>query len=132
MNIAYYGNIVAINYSAGDTSPLITLPDGYSYNKIVILNATNINFILNNIPVKQGVNETIELTFPPINSKSPCLLHPTIVDSTKAATLRILITKFGQIPDVHYFDSTFEPILVTGDDGKEYNIIPSDQFKQGV
>lgn len=23
----------------------------------------------------------------------------------------------------------FEPILVTGDDGNEYNVIPSDQFK---
>lgn len=27
------------------------------------------------------------------------------------------------------FDSAFEPILVTGEDGKEYNVIPSDQFK---
>lgn len=27
------------------------------------------------------------------------------------------------------FDSAFNPILVTGDDGKEYNVIPSDQFK---
>lgn len=24
---------------------------------------------------------------------------------------------------------TFEPISVVGDDGKEYNVIPSDQFK---
>lgn len=27
------------------------------------------------------------------------------------------------------FDKAFEPILVTGDDGNEYNVIPSDQFK---
>lgn len=27
------------------------------------------------------------------------------------------------------FDTAFEPILVKGDDGKEYNVIPSDQFK---
>lgn len=26
-------------------------------------------------------------------------------------------------------DKAFEPILVTGDDGNEYNVIPSDQFK---
>lgn len=45
------------------------------------------------------------------------------------AEVRILIEKFGQIPDTHYFDTTFKPILVTGDDGKEYNMIPSDQFK---
>lgn len=30
---------------------------------------------------------------------------------------------------VHYFDKDFDPILVTGADGKEYNVIPSDQFK---
>lgn len=41
----------------------------------------------------------------------------------------ITIVKFGQIPDSHYFDAAFEPILVTGDDGNEYNVIPSDQFK---
>mgnify|MGYP001095926717 CR=1 FL=1 len=27
------------------------------------------------------------------------------------------------------FDKAFEPILVTGEDGNEYNVIPSDQFK---
>lgn len=26
-------------------------------------------------------------------------------------------------------ENNFEPILVTGDDGNEYNVIPSDQFK---
>lgn len=25
--------------------------------------------------------------------------------------------------------AAFEPIIVTGDDGHEYNVIPSDQFK---
>lgn len=34
-----------------------------------------------------------------------------------------------QLPDTHYFDKAFEPILVTGADGNEYNVIPSDQFK---
>lgn len=27
------------------------------------------------------------------------------------------------------FQKAFKPILVTGSDGKEYNVIPSDQFK---
>ena len=45
------------------------------------------------------------------------------------ASAIITIIKFGQIPDSHYFDAAFEPILVTGDDGNEYNVIPSDQFK---
>lgn len=43
--------------------------------------------------------------------------------------LYAVIEKFGQIADIHYFDKAFEPILVVGDDGKEYNVIPSDQFK---
>lgn len=64
-----------------------------------------------------------------VNYKSPCVLRPLILDNTKPAYLRILIFKFGQIPDPHYFDAAFKPILVTGDDGKEYNVIPSDQFK---
>lgn len=33
------------------------------------------------------------------------------------------------IHDANYFAKAFEPILVKGDDGKEYNVIPSDQFK---
>lgn len=44
------------------------------------------------------------------------------------SSLAMTITKFGQIPDSHYFDTTIEPIIVTGDDGNEYKVIPSDQF----
>ena len=36
---------------------------------------------------------------------------------------------FDAKPDKHYFDNTFRPILITGDDGNKYNVIPSDQFK---
>lgn len=28
-----------------------------------------------------------------------------------------------------HFNKAFDPILVVGNDGKEYNVIPSDQFK---
>lgn len=38
------------------------------------------------------------------------------------------INYYGNIVDPNYFDKAFEPILVKGDDGKEYNAIPSDQF----
>lgn len=58
-----------------------------------------------------------------------CNITFYITDLPKAAEIRFTIEKFGQIPDSGYFDSTFKPILVTGDDGKEYNVIPSDQFK---
>ena len=29
----------------------------------------------------------------------------------------------------NYFTNPFKPILVTGDDGHQYKVIPSDQFK---
>ena len=32
-------------------------------------------------------------------------------------------------PNINYFTGKITPILVTGDDSKEYNVIPSDQFK---
>lgn len=47
----------------------------------------------------------------------------------KGNCIRILIEKFGQIPDTHYFDKALAPISVTVDDGNKYNVIPSDQFK---
>lgn len=45
------------------------------------------------------------------------------------SVIKFYIEKFGQIPYTHYFDKAFEPILVVGEDGNEYNVIPSDQFK---
>lgn len=39
-----------------------------------------------------------------------------------------MITYRGPVIYIH-FDKAFDPILVTGDDGNEYNVIPSDQFK---
>lgn len=52
-----------------------------------------------------------------------------MINTFRGNCIRILIEKFGQIPDAHYFDNAFEQILVTGEDGNEYNVIPSDQFK---
>lgn len=125
MSVNYKGNFVIIRYEAGETPEPIQLADGYSFETISVVGSNNINVIYNEITFVLGA----VMTFPPINSKSPCVLNPLIVDNTKSAYLRILIFKFGQIPDPHYFDNAFEPILVTGDDGKEYNVIPSDQFK---
>lgn len=96
---------------------------GYSFEQINLLSATNCYPINNLSSLLLG-----KRTFPPVNSKSPCQLSYAIID-TKAASFRAIIEKFGQIPNTHYFDKEFEPILVTGDDGKEYNVIPSDQFK---
>lgn len=103
----------------------ITLPDGYSYESINILYLSNITEIYPYF----SINANKSYHIPPVNSHSPCTLNLLVTDISAKAEIRILIEKFGQIPDPHYFDKAFEPILVTGDDGKEYNVIPSDQFK---
>ena len=125
MTVNYKGNFVIIRYKAGETPSPIQLADGYSFETISVVGADNINVIYNEITFVLGA----VMTFPPVNSKSPCVLNPLLIDNTKPAYLRIMIFKFGQIPDPHYFDKAFKPILVVGDDGKEYNVIPSDQFK---
>ena len=126
MKLTVKGNAIEVTFVANE--PLqygyITLPDGYSFEQITLLSATNCYPIHNLSSPLLG-----KRTFPPVNSKSPCQLSYAIIDTAKAASFRAIIEKFGQIPDIHYFDKEFDPILVTGDDGKEYNVIPSDQFK---
>lgn len=119
-----YGNIVR-NYTYDTSSGKIelTLPDGYSYEAINITFVNNISELNGTIPVI-GIH-----IFPPVNSKSPTTMTLIPKDTTKSCEIRFEIIKFGQIPDAHYFDKAFEPILVVGDDGNEYNVIPSDQFK---
>lgn len=103
---------------------LYILPSGYTINTIHITYLTNIGYIS-----RAGMQMNSRLVFPAVNSKSPSYIKLYINDITKAAEIRFTIEKFGQIPDPHYFDKEFKPILVTGDDGNEYNVIPSDQFK---
>lgn len=97
--ITYRGPVIYIHFDANEllaNSTIIQLPDGYTYERVLIL-ASNLSLY--------------------------------IADISKEAEIRLTIEKFGQIPDNHYFDKAFDPILVTGDDGNEYNVIPSDQFK---
>lgn len=103
---------------------LYILPSGYTINTIHITYLTNIGFMS-----RAGLQVNSRLVFPAVNSKSPSFIKLYIYDITKAAEIRFTIEKFGQLPDPNYFDTAFEPILVKGDDGKEYNVIPSDQFK---
>lgn len=126
MNITAKGNAIEVTFGANEPTQhgYITLPDGYSFEQISLLSANNCYPINNISSLLLG-----KRTFPPVNSKSPCQLSYAILDTTKPASFRAIIEKFGQIPDIHYFEKPFEPILVTGDDGKEYNVIPSDQFK---
>ena len=125
MTALIQGNSITLTIPKDEDQPeAFQLPNGYSYEKIHILVKENINFI---IPYMQVSENT--LIFPAVNLKWPCILHPIIGDPTKRAELKILIEKFGQIPDVNYFNKAFDPILVTGDNGDKYKMIPSDQFK---
>lgn len=125
--ISINGNFLGARFEANSLTTQyveITLPDGYSFEKIHIINSVNITTVVNTF-----ISTREYLEFPVVNSKSPCKMFFTITDLTKAASISILITKFGQIPDPHYFDKAFDPILVTGDDGEKYKVIPSNQFK---
>lgn len=100
------------------------LPIGYTINTIHITSLTNVEAIN-----RASIQRYTRLVFPVINSKSPSYITLYISDLTKTAEIRFTIEKFGQVPDDTYFDNAFKPILVKGDDGKQYNVIPSDQFK---
>lgn len=125
MNVNVQGNFITISIPANEGQPsVIQLPDGYSYEQIRIIALNNIGYL---IPYMQ-IQPFIKLTFPAVDSKSPCIIQPRILNTSQDSEIKFIIEKFGQIPDVHYFDNAFDPILITGD-GKEYNVIPSDQFK---
>lgn len=119
------GNNIRITLEAAENNIVYTMPDGYSYETFLISGLKNINYI--NPLCKANLGVTYH--FPPVRSKSPTTLTLLKSDAAAEASVVITIVKFGQIPDSHYFDIAFEPILVTGEDGNEYNAIPSDQFK---
>ena len=124
----FKGNCIRIYIAANeltDKRVTITLPDGYSYESIHILYLTNITELS---PYFTIINNS-SYHFPPVRSHSPSTLNLLVGNLSEKAEIRILIEKFGQIPDPNYHDKAFEPILVTGEDGNEYNVIPSDQFK---
>ena len=128
MLVDYKGPTVAVILDANEAKSNyvnITLADGYSYEQIKILHVVNISEIVPYCTITQDNS----IKYPPINSKSPCVLNLRLIDKTKSAICAISIEKFGQIPDINYFSKKIAPILVTGDDGNEYNVIPSDQFK---
>lgn len=126
MTINYYGNLVDIKFNTTDKSgTAITLINGYSIEEMTIVLNSGIYGLFLGGPIS---TTTVNLRFPPVHSKNPNVIKP-LFDNTKEHRFAFIITKFGQIPDPHYFDKAFEPILVTGEDGKKYNVIPSDQFK---
>lgn len=125
MEVMINGNNIRITLTDAEDKIVCTLPDGYSYESFLITAHLNLNYINPLCKSKEGVT----YRFPPVMSKSPSTFTLLKSNATAPASVVITIVKFGQIPDSHYFDRAFKPILVTGDDGNEYNVIPSDQFK---
>ena len=128
MIIDYAGPFIYIHFNANEVSDghtYVHLADGYTYESISIHYLNNIT----NLYAYQVIREGDKISFPPVNCTSPSILYLYIPDTTKPAEIGLSIEKFGQIPNEHYFDDAFKPILVTGEDGNEYKVIPSDQFK---
>lgn len=126
MGMTVNGNYITISFAVGAPQDgTISLPDGYSIETIFFNNVNNIRIFSRSFLVASGSR----IHFPPVNSMSPSSFSYHIDNASAIADIRFTIEKFGQIPTSYYFDKAFEPILVTGDDGKEYNVIPSDQFK---
>lgn len=124
----FIGNICRIYFSANELpqgNVTVNLPNGYTYKTILILENKNVAEVNDYVPIILGV----DYTFPIVNSSSPSNLSLYIPSTDKEAEIKFIIKEFGQIPDPDYFQKAFKPILVTGSDGKEYNVIPSDQFK---
>ena len=125
MEATIKGNCLRIELLPEENNVVFTMPDGYSYESFLLTESSNINYITPLCRANQGSI----YNFPPIRSKSPATITLVKRNVASAASAAITIVKFGQIPDPNYFDKAFDPILVTGEDGKEYNVIPSDQFK---
>ena len=122
------GNMCRIYYSANELQQgnvTVNLPKGYSYKTILIIENKNVAEVNDYMPIILGV----DYTFPIVNSSSPSNLSLYIPSTKEESEIKFIIKEFGQIPNPNYFNEAFKPILVTGSDGNEYNVIPSDQFK---
>lgn len=122
------GNVCRVFIPANDVTGgrvNIDLPDGYSYKTILITYSKNVIEINPSVTIIAGA----DYTFPIVNSSSPSTISLYIPTPNAVAELRFIIKEFGQKPNPNYFEKAFDPILVTGSDGNEYKVIPSDQFK---
>lgn len=138
MIIKTYGNFFTFSLEqseAGKPGTLnYTFPDGYSYTMIMV-NTSNNNFVVKAPNSGKTLTNNTLYIFPVVNSKSPNTI--TLSWNTSSVVndgLNIYIFKFGGIPDSHYFDKAFDPILITTNDENnhavEYNMIPSTQFER--
>lgn len=122
-----FGNLISLNFRPDElTSPsyVYRLPEGYSVYQMKIISLTNAIIINIDISLKPDT-----YVFPIVNGKSPSTINIQITDIKKPTYVRLSIKSLGGIPYEDYFKEAFKPILVTGEDGKEYKVIPSEQFK---
>lgn len=117
MTQEYAGPFIHTTFDANELSDghtIIQLAGGYSYERIYIHYIDNVELSMY-MPLEKGE----DITFTVVKGKSPSIIPILVKDTSKKADIRLSIEKFGQIPDPHYFDGAFIPILVTGDDGNK-------------
>ena len=100
------GNYIQFTIDADDIGKSInyTLPDGYSVNQLYYSGSNSISLNCNKIYLSPNVI----FTFPIVSSKSPNVFRLYVGANAKVNdSLRLIIIKFGCIPDSHYFDKAF-------------------------
>ena len=108
------------------------LPNGYSIKSMMYHPSTPNIALYDGSPSPTCIYpaDTV-ITFPVVNSKSPCFFILNTINVDIGTKLYITITEFGGIPDTQYFAGTFLPIsAVNPDNGAKYYIIPSSQYER--
>lgn len=131
------GNIIRFLCEEDDIGKNIpyTLPDGYSLHTFYFSRSSTLVTIYTENSLYNSFNSNVLITCPIVNSMSPNSFVLSFPTGTTANTwIELTIYDFGGIPDSHYFDKAFEPILVKSknENGNEveYNMIPSTQFER--
>lgn len=133
------GNIIRFLCEESDIGQNVnyTLPDGYTLHKFMFNRNDQSVTIYTNVDTSNQLytSNNIVIICPIISSKSP---NSFIIRFSNASTvntwIELIIFELGGIPDSHYFDKAFNPVLIKSkdenDDEIEYNMIQSTQFER--
>lgn len=139
MIVKISGNTIKFLSEESDKGKTVnyTLPDGYTLYKYMFYRSVSsiTIFACYNTLNQLFTSNNIVMTCPIVNSMSPNNFTISFSSDTPANSwIELFIIKFGGIPNPHYFDKAFEPILVKSKDKNgneiEYNMIPSTQFER--
>lgn len=135
MKMTVNGNRIVLEIeksSEASTTLPFNLPEGYSI-KSMMYHADSDKISLydgSTYPTRIFPADSV-ITFPVVNSKSPCFFLLKTSNATTGTKLCITITEFGCIPDTQYFSGAYLPIpAVNPDNGAKYKMIPSTQFER--